>query len=124
MLPDHFPSHLQTVCKPLPQAMSGPEITPDQNMQNGEPRDQTSTAPASAQPAQGVTPAGTTLEDTICHDAVDPRTYGLNTPTKRSSTSGAWKEIKPKEPRKEPQEGKRLSVHGGVLSLLSSLAAR
>ena len=94
MLPDHFPSHLQTVCKPHPQAMSGSETTTGQNIQNGEPHDDTTTAPASAQPVQATTPAGTTLEDTICHDAVDPRTYGLNTPTKRSSTSGAWKEIK------------------------------
>ena len=28
------------------------------------------------------------------HDALDPKKYGDNTPTKRSNTSGVWKEIK------------------------------
>ena len=72
--------------------MSEPQTTPDQNSDNDARRNET---PATGLPGQGEVPAGTTLEeDTICHDAVDPRTYGPNTPTKRTSSSGAWREIK------------------------------
>ena len=61
--------------------MSEPQTTPDQNSDNDARRNET---PATGLPGQGEVPAGTTLEeDTICHDAVDPRTYGPNTPTKR-----------------------------------------